>query len=106
MIVQLLGGVLVAAFIFGTILWCLYRVVKDGGWKRWVHAAMMIVLIAAFTPWVYSNRFASAGIAVLILCLAPAFIVANRWPTVLLIIPPLLLALMFIFMPDALVQAA
>ena len=106
MIINLLAGIVLATSVFATLMWCVYQCVSQTGWRRWVHFALMVLLIAVFVPFVFSRELLVSGVSIAILIVSVGFILANRWPTWLLGIPPQILAVVILSNPQMLALAA
>ncbi|MEM9716076.1 MAG: hypothetical protein AAF826_06110 [Pseudomonadota bacterium] len=99
-IFYLLIGIVIAATCFGTILWCVYQAVQQVGWRRYIHIGYIPLIMAGFIPALAAYDTILRIIGILLLATGIAFVIANRWPTILLVIPPTCLALAFILSPD------
>ncbi|MEO0343278.1 MAG: hypothetical protein AAF198_07560 [Pseudomonadota bacterium] len=105
MIGNLLFGIVLAAGVFGIILWSLYQAVQQSGWRRWIHIIYIPILTAGFVPQIYAEPLLLRAVAVAIILGSVGFITSNRWPTVLLVAFPIGMAALFWTYPDLLVAS-
>ncbi|MEO1563617.1 MAG: hypothetical protein AAFR98_09290 [Pseudomonadota bacterium] len=99
-IFTLLAGIIVAMASFATLMWCVYQLVQTKGWRWWTHLLYMPFIIAGFIPYMNARPIFMMVIGAFLLSLSPAFVIANRWPTVLLAVPPSIMGLLFLIEPE------